>query len=196
MEFGNICFGNSRGEVSLDRDTISGVFGILWTYVRSDQDFKNKVFSIYPYYWGNCTCGYEQKEYEFSDTLKHAEGCYQTELKKVEKWFDSKGINYSDKRRDKVLKNLCLKYDIPWDEGFGCLAHCTCDYKTKWNEFISNNSHNGNCLTVLPNFHHFESDYKIKWYKYPFRDSYANKDLTEKQIAEIVLDCIKSLTGN
>src|SRR4051812_7811864 len=38
--------------------------------------------------------------------------------------------------------------------------------------------HEPGCLAALPNFLHKPSGYEIRWYKYPFRDSYANRELT------------------
>jgi len=38
--------------------------------------FENDVFEIFPYYWGDCTCGYQEKEDEWCEEHKHAEQCY------------------------------------------------------------------------------------------------------------------------
>ena len=35
-----------------------------------------------------------------------------------------------------------------------------------------------------------EDEFWIDWYKYPFRDSYCNKDLNKKEILDIFQDCI------
>lgn len=40
-----------------------------------------------------------------------------------------------------------------------------------------------------PNFKYFKSGYELRWYKYPLRDSYANKDLTYDQFDEMLTDC-------
>lgn len=44
-----------------------------------------------------------------------------------------------------------------------------------------------------PNFIYKPTGYHIDWYKYPFRDSYANKELSESEFKDIVEQCIKSL---
>lgn len=49
------------------------------------------------------------------------------------------------------------------------------------------------CSLRLPNFHHKPSGYKLDWYKYPLRDSYANKDLSLKEFTAIIDDCIASV---
>jgi hypothetical protein len=42
-----------------------------------------------------------------------------------------------------------------------------------------------------PNFLYKPTGYCINWYKYPFRDSYANQNITENEFIEIINDCIK-----
>ena len=87
MELGNAIFGNSRGEFEIDRDMMDsigeweilldmlgcdskGFFNnsqnplILTSNQSKDGGFKNSVFEIFPYYWGECTCGNEDKDLE------------------------------------------------------------------------------------------------------------------------------------
>ena len=66
MELGNIIFGNSRGNFPIDR---GGEFetALNWLFLNMDidshgEDFENDTFWIFPYYWGVCTCGYDEKE--------------------------------------------------------------------------------------------------------------------------------------
>lgn len=40
-----------------------------------------------------------------------------------------------------------------------------------------------------PNFLYYKGNFELRWYKYPLRDSYANKDLTYEQFDEILTDC-------
>lgn len=75
MSLGNMLFGNSRGEFPVPREEQwegplfilldelgNGIYGI---------EFENDVFSVFPYWWGDCTCG---REYEFADN-SHAKEC-------------------------------------------------------------------------------------------------------------------------
>lgn len=115
MELGNACFGHSRGEFALERETWQNIFHSLL-----DKDgieygavpFENQVFIIRPYFWGDCKCDDE--------------------------------------------------------------SECTCE-------------------ASLPNFEHFRSGLKVCWYKHPFRDSYANKEVSETELRKIVEECEKSL---
>lgn len=66
-----------------------GVFGGSWGY---GIDFENEVFRMFPYYWGDCTCGYEQrwadKERTWTIENPHTQDCYQTELKARMETYD------------------------------------------------------------------------------------------------------------
>lgn len=64
MELGNLLFGNSRGEYSVERGDIEDIF---WNYFKDVCDYhcyfnnsntdrggyENEVFRIDPYYWGD-----------------------------------------------------------------------------------------------------------------------------------------------
>jgi len=68
---------------------------------------------------------------------------------------------------------------------------CTCGLKveddSQWG------GHTIDCMLRKPNFLHKPSGYEIRWYKYPFRDSYANRSITEQEFATIVDECISSI---
>lgn len=72
---------------------------------------------------------------------------------------------------------------------------------------IDNNTEfNNNTFTITPynwdyevedvesNFYHKPSGFKISWYKYPFRDSYCNMEITHEQFRSILYDCLNSLS--
>lgn len=44
-----------------------------------------------------------------------------------------------------------------------------------------------------PNFLYKPTGFEIRWYKYPFRDSYMNQNLTNKEIKKIFRNCIVSI---
>ena len=90
MEIGNMVFGNSRGEhhVPREREYETAIYNLIDrlerdssplgnTYVRA---FSNDVFAVNPYYWGDCTCGFEDRCAEWDEANPHSEDCYQTEL--------------------------------------------------------------------------------------------------------------------
>lgn len=72
MELGNMLFGHSRGEFPVPRteDLYMQLVRLFDAYAP-DRDnswreygvaFENEVFSVMPYWWGDCTCGMEEKE--------------------------------------------------------------------------------------------------------------------------------------
>lgn len=44
-------------------------------------------------------------------------------------------------------------------------------------------------------FYHKPSGLKIYWYKYPFRSSYSNMEITYDQFREVLVDCRNSYEG-
>jgi len=95
MELDNMMFGNSRGEFQIDRGAgwEEELIRLFECYAPSrdrswreyGEEFENEVFSVFPYYWGECTCGYEErwggKETKWWKNNPHADTCYQTELR-------------------------------------------------------------------------------------------------------------------
>lgn len=48
-------------------------------------------------------------------------------------------------------------------------------------------------LEMLPNFLYKPTGFEIQWYKYPFRDSYMNQNLTKEEILDIFKKCAESV---
>jgi hypothetical protein len=48
-------------------------------------------------------------------------------------------------------------------------------------------------IKELPNFLYKPTGFEIEWYKYAFRASYMNQDLSKEQILDIFKECIKSI---
>lgn len=80
MELGNMFFGNSRGEYPVKRH--AGFEDELWRLFKAigaddhyGSDFISDVFEIHPYWWGDCTCGYEEKEHQWERLHNHRPPC-------------------------------------------------------------------------------------------------------------------------
>jgi len=79
MELGNMMFGNSRGEYPVERlDRYYYEFERLFNAYAPDRnnlwreygvEFENDTFWVFPYYWGDCTCGAEGDEYCTNECL-------------------------------------------------------------------------------------------------------------------------------
>jgi len=166
-------------------------------WVEYGLKFKNDVFVIFPYYWGECTCGYQEKEEEWFDTHEHAEKCYQSILKKELDSYDQQHPDEKWEKRRKahelITKRLCEKMGIVWLDEVSWENYCTCEYREQLDEFFKNNHHHSDCPIVRPNFFYKPTGYELRWYKYPLRDSYANKALTLEQFKRMIDDCIQSL---
>lgn len=65
---------------------------------------------------------------------------------------------------------------------------CTCGAEENNNE-----CHAPDCALVLPNFLYKPTRFEIQWYKYPFRDSYMNQNLSQKEILNIFDKCAESI---
>lgn len=123
LELGNAIFGNSRGEFPLNRGTWDKAFQALWA-VNDDWCYWEKdtpEFTIFPYWWGDCTCGCPE---------------------------NPDGDEVED--------------------------------------------HKATCKLVRPNFVYKPLGLEINWYKYPFRDSYANRKITEAEFEEMLGVLVKT----
>ena len=202
MELGNIVFGNSRGEYPIEReagfeDELNRLFEAYApsrdnSWHEYGVEFENDIFSVFPYYWGDCTCGYDMKEGEFSDSVSHSESCYQTEFSKINHY---NLWNKHDAWIEKYVKPLYLKFDfsiVGKEWWHGCAVRCTCNYEKQWEVFLSENSHDKNCPIIKPNFLFKPTGFSIKWYKYLLRDSYMSQNITLDEFRKIVSECVES----
>lgn len=210
MELGNLVFGNSRGNFPLKRgigfeeqfERLNSLFEPSG-YV---ENFENDTFSIFPYYWGDCTCGFD--DYEF--TGGHLKSCYQSELDKERQKAGARLTEFGyldfpdnwtgDEKRiteDRIYEKLTAKYGLPMS---GCAVHCTCDYEQRYKAWLKKidypDGHKSDCLLVKPNFHYKPTDFQIQWYKYPFRDSYLSDEISLSEFSKIIDACINSLKGD
>ena len=210
MELGNMCLGNSRGNFHIKRGVgfegllldmfefaglddygcPSGVKKLLLKRLEIGGILENDTFSVFPYYWGDCTCGYAEKEARWCKANEHEESCYQISYGALLKIYA-----FTEVPKKEVLK-LYKKHNVVYDKEnpmTGSAIVCTCSYKHKWAKFVAENDHADTCPLVFPNFVHKSSGLTIQWYKYPLRDSYSNVELTLEVFSKIIDDCIKSL---
>jgi hypothetical protein len=187
MELGNAIFGNSRGEHPVDRnlqDEFCKMLEWLGWEPYDESTIQKGDFTIRPYYWGDCTCGWEEIE---SDLLLHHQlECYQTKLNELKR---RKGPPYNNPVYSKYRTELCLQMGL--DPERGCEVHCTCDYDERYKAWfeahkLGDDGHKDSCPIVLPNFECKSLGFTLKWYKYPLRDSYSNIPLTTELLAQMV----------
>ena len=221
VELGQVVFGNKWEELEapdfMERDLyklsrllgelspehqIHGILGGAWGY---GQDFENEVFVMFPYYWGDCTCGYDEKEWAWSESHQHADNCYQNivdrELKErgaaaceiTGRAKQSEYMSYGEWRKleNFVMERWCKHFGLPLSHG--CAVHCTCDFKDEWSKFLEENDHAKGCPVVRPNFRYKPSDITVHWYKYIGRSMTVNRDVEWAEWRKIMDHCINSV---
>ena len=146
------------------------------------QEFENDVFMMFPYYWGDCTCGYEEKALEWYSTHKHKESCYQAEYNKIEDTLHN----------DKEAKELCKKFGIAWDEGKGSAIHCTCGFNEESMKWENENEHKDDCPMIRPNFLHKPTGFSVSWYKYIGRGMNF-ENISKRGWEKVLKECFESI---
>ncbi len=48
-------------------------------------------------------------------------------------------------------------------------------------------------IAELPNFVYYPNKYEMNWYKYPLRDTWANKEISYEEFKQMLKVCIESL---
>ncbi len=210
MEIGQFVFGHVSKEGQFELDSgwehyFYTLFDFAGEGVGEHNDFVNNVFEVHPYWWGDCTCGWDdidnghQRIYE----LKHQPNCIRHKVEALDKKYYP---SYDRKNRAKLLKELKTLYKEHglntegdnWWHGF--MTACTCDYPDRYNKIIEEYAkefghvgHKPDCKLELPNFWYKPENYKVWWYKYPMRSAYSNQLITEKHLQRIIKECIMSL---
>lgn len=201
MELGNFSFGNSRGPVPIERNTgyEEELQRLFLTYEDEEScaggygpDFNNDTFEVMSYYWGDCTCGFDELE---NFPGKHDADCYQTKHKKIKAKVKKLGLEWNSEIEQKMVKELCEEYGYTYP--YGSAVHCECPYPqrcaTWYMEQGFPDGHLETCMYRKPNFLYKPTGLTIEWYKYPLRDSYFNQETTLDEFKEIIDKCIESL---
>jgi hypothetical protein len=198
MEMGNLIFGNSRGAIHVERgegkeDELYRLFCVIEGEDTSGYgcEFENETFSLFPYYWGDCTCGHEDKECAWHEENAHAAECFHARLLAFEERTKS-SQRFMSPQYIETVRSWAVENGYP-DGWNGVSNHCTCTYNADWDAWRQENDHASDCPIVRPNFHFKPDDYRLDWYKYPLRDSYASKDLPLSEFAAMIDKCVASL---
>lgn len=161
--------------------------GVLGGEHGYGAEFENEVFEMHPQYWGDCTCGYAEKERAWCDSHKHTELCYQAEYRAIPyNWLKQQ------KQHNRAAKELCKKHGIPWNNGNGSAVHCTCEYENEWKKWNVANDHAERCPVMLPNFRHKASGLTVTWYKWIGRDM-SMENPSGVSVAAVFRECMDSL---
>ena len=167
--------------------------------------YKNDVFEMRPFYWGDCTCDYDTLRSEWEDSNSHDDECYQTLFHKMHYvnyggdggWnFDVKPGHEKDKETfddicdciDTLYKKFGIANGTP-----GSHVHCTCMYDINYANFIKTIGHADECEMDKPNFKHYASGIEVEWYKYIGRSMEYDQGVPVERWVEVFKECIESI---
>lgn len=162
-----------------------GALGGEWGY---GQDFKNDVFEMRPYWWGDCTCGFNKKDFAWSQEHLHQESCFFNRYQAEEKRLEHGGMQF-DKRHN--LMTWWAKENGYSDAPNGMAVHCDCGVDQAYTVWRDNNNHADHCSKVVPNFRC--GDLEIRWYKYIGRGMSANREVSREDLRKIFRKCRQSI---
>lgn len=184
-EVGQMLFGNATGSYAPGelgeaclQHALNEIERVFWNREQRQWDRHEDPaipqITFRPYYWGDCDCGGEQRLAAWTE--EHAPSCYQTEYyalpESMRHSYD--GPEYVERQR--IVRAICERRGIPWNDGYGCAVHCDCGHDERWRTFARQNGCTPQCATVLPNFAF--GDVEIRWYKHSRRGLSVNRPLT------------------
>lgn len=111
-----------------------------------------------------------------------------------EKWCEL--YHQRNKFEEKTRKELCKLLNIPWNKGYGCACHCTCDYEKRWRIFLESHTHDLRCQVARKSFLFKPDGFWMDWYKYPLRDAHSSSRVSLEDFGVIIDRCIASLASD
>lgn len=173
------------------RDHVGGLLGGEWGYAT---EFSNDTFELHPYYWGDCTCTFDDDEGEWDRSHDHAATCYQQVIRErgfidydTETDLDYHARNAHNRA---ITDSVCAEMGL--DPEHGSYVHCTCSYETEYAAWRNAHSHDETiCAMERPNFRHKPTGTTVNFYKYLGRG--MEVDLRDLPWQQIIDDCLASL---
>ncbi len=156
-------------------------------------NYEGKKFSMFRFYWGECSCGFAEEYNEWWRTHGHDEACFYWKAYEFrEGWGDAW---MSDKRRhgeyEEARDEFLDEHDVALS---GWLAHCDCGMMDEYHEWCKVHNCDPNCPVVRPNFHWCGDDevkeLKVSIYKYLGRGVETNREVTSEELAHIRKVCL------
>lgn len=162
-----------------------GFLGGEWGY---GQEFKNDVFEMHPYWWGDCTCSFDEKDRAWSEEHPHTETCFFNRYQAEEKRLEHDGWSF-DKQHNLMIK--WAKANGYADAPNGMAVHCDCGIDQAYAAWRSVNNHASDCREVVANFKC--GDLEIRWYKYIGRGMSVNREVSREELRQIFRKCRQSI---
>ena len=167
--------------------------------------YKNDVFEMRPFYWGDCECNYDSLRNTWEDEHSHDKECYQTLLRSMHyvNYGADGGWNFDVKpgheKNKKTYDDLCDCIDILYKQFKikagtpGSHVHCTCMRDINYANFIKTISHSDECEMDKPNFRHYASGVEVEWYKYIGRSMEYDQSIPVKKWVDIFKESLDSI---
>lgn len=130
-------------------EAAGGFLGGEWGY---GAEYIGTTFRMHPFWWGDCGCGFDDREAAWDAAHPHTATCYQSELVRAG-WPEA----------DIDLGAFAVARGLP---AYGCAVHCTCGQDLARQEWHAENGHHPDCPVERPNFAHPASGVQVRWYKY------------------------------
>lgn len=165
--------------------------------------YKNDVFEMRPFYWGDCECDYDDLRDAWEEANQHAQDCYQTLFHDMHyvnygvDWnFDTKpGHGWKKGTVDDecdCIDKLYIQFNIPKDTP-GSHVHCTCGRYEEYSKYLNTISHSDECQMDKPNFKHYASGIEVNWYKYIGRDMDYDESIPVEEWVDVFKQCLTSI---
>jgi len=205
-ELGQAIFGNPTGAFDLGNHSdfvASELYDLSRTLGERDpeaqhhggdgfgygQDFKNDVFEMWPYWWGDCDCGFDETEYQWGQNDPgHTAECWHT------RWHNEHDRLHELKLGWDEQQHLMDEWEVTngWDGRPGVAVYCDCGAFERYHEWRMAHDHKPTCSEVRPNFKC--GDVEVRWYKYIGRGMSVNRELSRAEWRDIFARCAASLT--
>lgn len=93
----------------------------------------------------------------------------------------------------KFMELMNVRKDVDWDHSFEKEVFLIRPYF--WGECMCDEDGpvDPKCQAHWPNFVYKPTGYELMWYKYPLRDSYANREVTFEEFCAMIDECKRSI---
>lgn len=199
-ELGQMAFGNKWEEYDVPNEVGEMLYDLADKLLDTINDspsygveYSNDVFEMHPYYWGDCTCGFDEEEEEWLETHDHKKDCFHLKYLKYEAELEAKGISLFNEKSEE-WKRLMDKFAkengyTGWE---GIASYCDCGFKEEYARWRETHDHKPDCPIVLPNFRYKPTGLAIYWYKYIGRGMSANQKINLAEFRRIIKHCEES----
>jgi hypothetical protein len=144
-------------------------------YEEYDLDLPGVTY--HPYYWGDCTCGFEALDEQWDQQHDHNPECFSTRYRAKQKDLETDDWGSASEQLTAWAKKNGYA-----DAPNGMAVYCDCGLNKEYNEWRGAYDHTASCPTVRPNLA-FEG-VEIRWYKHPRRGLSSNKRMASDQWVE------------